>query len=105
MMGKFKISGIYTTSNPYICFIVIEELKYQHLIVYKMIFNQISKIRTNSEINTCLSYGSLCSDQVELIINGQLDTNGYLGQINEKSMKRLKNLISQVKLENIEMVE
>ena len=101
-MERLKIGGIYSASNNlYICFVVFIRLRYDHLLVYKIIDKSSSM--SNQEINTILSYGTLSKENIRLIINGDLHVNGYLGQIDEKSMVRLKDLIHNTPLEQIKM--
>lgn len=101
MEQKLKIGGIYSSANrPNVYYIVYLRLRYDHLIVYELILNK-ETVETNDRINTMLSYGSIYSDNIRLIINGNLKVDGYLGQANEKSMERLKKIIYKVGLQDV----
>lgn len=101
MEQKLKIGGIYSSANrTNVYYIVCLRMRYNHLIVYELILNN-EIIETNDGINTMLSYGSIYSDNIKLIINGDLKVDGYLGQANEKSMERLKKIIYKVGLQDV----
>lgn len=101
MEQNLKIGGIYSSANrPNVYYIVYLKMRYDHLIVYELILNK-ETVETNDRINTMLSYGSIYSDNIRLIINGKLKVDGYLGQANEKSMEQLKKIINKVELQNV----
>lgn len=101
MEQKLKIGGIYSSAKrPNVYYIVYLKMRYDHLIVYELILNK-ETVETNDGINTMLSYGSIYSDNIRLIINGDLEVDGYLGQANDKSMERLKKIIYKVGLQDV----